>query len=93
MVRVTWLAIDSDVKTPITSADSFENLQLALESFYLTKNEKVKCMGFTPHITSFPDQYEGYLTYEREAKSNDKIDKHTDIIEVHCINFFPETDY
>ena len=64
-IKVTYLACDYEDKFPIISADSFDNLKLALDD-YCGADEKNsgKCLGFTPYNTKYPDDYEGYYLYE-----------------------------
>ena len=48
-IKATWIACDYEEGFPIISADSFDNLKLALDDYCGADNRNSgKCIGFTP---------------------------------------------
>jgi hypothetical protein len=95
-VKVTYVAIDEDGNKPITTADTFDNLRLALDEYYAVGNNQAQCLGFTPYETKYPDEYEGYYQYTYKYKYNNTTqsdEQLTDKIRVYCIEFYPHTVY
>ena len=95
-VKVTYIAVDCDGNKPIMSADSFENLKSGLDKYYGCDGNGGKCLGFTPHQTKYPDDYEGYFEYKVTMYHSDKDPQQTtyiDKIKVYCVEFHPHTIY
>ena len=94
-IKVTYLACDYEDKFPVVSADSFDNLRLALDD-YCGANERNsgKCLGFTPYNTKYPDDYEGHYEYECCYEGNDwNGGTYIEKFRVYCIEFYPKTKY
>ena len=88
-IKVTWLACDYEEGFPIITADSFHNLRLALDNYCgADERNQGKCIGFTPHITKYPDDYEGYYEYE---VCNNGSETYIDKFKVYCVEFYPQT--
>ena len=90
-IRTIYVACDFYDKYPILSADSFDNIRLALDE-YCGANEKnvAKCLGFKPYEAKYADSYEGYFEYEC-CTSNDWNNTYIDKFTVYCIDFYPPT--
>ena len=74
-IKVTYLALDYEDKFPITSADSFDNLKLALDNYCgADERNSGKCLGFTPYETKYGSDYEGFYEYECCRNGNDGDD-------------------
>jgi hypothetical protein len=94
-IKVTYIACDYEYKFPVVSADSFDNLKLALDDYCgAGERNSGKCLGFTPYNTKYPDDYEGYYEYECCKNGNDwNSGTYIDKFRVYCIEFYPETKY
>lgn len=94
-IKVTYLACDYEDKFPIISADSFDNLKLALDDYCgAGERNSGKCLGFTPYHTKYPDDYEGYYEYECCKNGNDwNGGTYIEKFRVYCVEFYPETKY
>lgn len=65
----------SEFGKPLVAADSFDNLNLILDEYYGIDRQNpessidpyAKCLGFSPYDTKYPDEYEGFFTYEFRA--------------------------
>ncbi len=91
-IKVTYLACDYEERFPILSADSFDNLRLALDEYCGADHGRY--IGFTPYDTKYPSQYEGVIEYEccengKDWDGGTYIDK----FRVYCVDFYPETKY
>ena len=92
-VKVTYIAMDNDGNKPIMSADSFENLKAGLDDYYGCDGRGGECLGFTPYISKYPDEYEGYYQYKVSMIQYEKPTEYIDTVKVYCINFHPHTIY
>ena len=93
-IKVTYVAIDKADNEPILTAGTFEDLKKGLDEYYAVDKGAAKCLGWTPYETKYPDELEGYYqyTYKRLYSDHDEEwDDDTDIINVYCVNFYPET--
>jgi hypothetical protein len=93
-IKVTYVAMDSDGNKPIVTAESFEDLRKGLDDYYAVDRGAATCLGWTPYITKYPDELEGYYKYVYKSLHSDHDedwDDDTDIINVYCLNFYPET--
>lgn len=89
-IKVTYLAVDSDGNKPLITASTFEDLRLALDDYYgVGVSESVKCLGFTPYQTKYPEEYEGYYEYEFPWEGEILKDK----VKVYCLEYYPYTKY
>ena len=93
-IKATWIACDYEDMFPITTAESFDNLKLALDYYCGADDRNTgKCIGFTPYVTKYPDDYEGYYEYECCKNGNDWNETYIDKFRVYCIEFYPQTKY
>ena len=92
-VKVTYIAMDNDGNKPIMSADSFENLKAGLDDYYGCDGRGGECLGFTPYISKYSDEYEGYYQYKVSMIQYEKPIEYIDTVKVYCINFHPHTIY
>ena len=94
-IKVTYLACDYEDKFPIISADSFDNLRLALDDYCgADERNSGKYLGFTPYNTKYPDDYEGHYEYECCYEGNDwNGGTYIEKFRVYCIEFYPKTKY
>ena len=92
-IKVTYVAVDSDGKKPITSTGSFDDLRKALDEYYAVERGEAECLGWNPYDSKYPDDYEGYYKYKWKNLVHNEIELHTDTILVYCIEFYPETKY
>jgi hypothetical protein len=92
-IKVTYVAMDVDGYKPIMTAETFEDLRKGLDKYYAVDREVATCLGWTPHITKYIDEYEGYFKYSYKAIYSDKngLEDEVDIVKVYCLNFYPET--
>jgi len=88
-IKVTYLACDYEEGFPIITADSFDNLKLALDDYCGADERNLgKCIGFTSYNTKYPNDYQGYYEYECCINGSEiYIDK----FKVYCIEFYPQT--
>lgn len=93
-IKVTYLACDYEDKFPIISADSFDNLKLALDD-YCGADERMtaKCIGFKPYESKYGSDYEGYFEYECCKNDKDWSETYIDKFAVYCVEFYPQTKY
>jgi hypothetical protein len=93
-IKVTWLACDYEEGFPIISADSSDNLKLALDDHCgADKRNSSKCLGFTPYITKYPSDYEGYYEYECCKDGTNWDETYIDKFKIYCVEFYPQTKY
>jgi hypothetical protein len=95
-IKVTYVAMDSDGTRPIMTADCFENLQAGLDDYYGCGGRGGECLGFTPHHSKYPDEYEGSFKYKTAMWHSDRDLEPTvyiDEVKVYCIDFWPHTKY
>ena len=92
-VKVTYVAMDTDGNKPIMSADSFDNLKLGLDDYYGCDGRGGECLGFTPYISKYPDEYEGHYQYKVNMIQYEKPIEYIDTVKVYCIDFHPHTIY
>ncbi len=92
-IKVTYVAMDSDGNKPIVTAETFEDLKKGLDEYYAVDREAAKCLGWTPYITKYPDEYEGYFVYSYKVMHSDHsgLENEEDAVKVYCLNFYPET--
>ena len=86
-VKVTYVAINED--RPIVSASTFEDLRKGLDEYYGVDKKDAECLGFVPHYSKYPDEYEGYYSYQYTFRDATLID----VVKVYCIDYFPHTIY
>ena len=92
-IKVTYVAVDADGFKPIASAETFDNLRLALDEYYAVDKGQAKCIGWYPFDSKYPDDYEGYYEYEWKNVVRDEVYTETDTIKVYCVEFYPKTKY
>ena len=94
-IKVTYLACDYEELFPILSADSFDNLRLALDEYCGADHRNSgRYIGFTPYDTKYPSEYEGVIEYECcESGITDWSKTYIDKFRVYCVDFYPETKY
>ena len=94
-IKVTYIACDYDNCRPIISAESFENLRLALDNYCGADHRNLaKCNGFFPYNTKYPDYYEGYFEYECLTNNINSLEQsYLEKFKVFCVEFYPETKY
>lgn len=92
-IKVTYVAVDAETKKPIASAETFDDLRLALDEYYGVVIGVAKCISWNPFNSKYPDDYEGYYEYEWINEVRDNIKVETDTVKVYCIDFYPETKY
>lgn len=92
-VKVTYVAILTDGCKPIISAETFDNLRLALDEYYAVDKGGGRCMGWYPFDSKYPDDYEGHYEYEWKNVVRDKVEVEVDTVKVYCVDFYPETKY
>lgn len=92
-IKVTYVAVDAEARKPIASAETFDNLRLALDEYYAVDRGEGRCLGWYPFDSKYPDDYEGHYEYEWKNIVRDEIYLQVDIIRVYCIDFYPETKY
>jgi hypothetical protein len=93
-IKVTYVAIDKNSNEPILTAETFEDLKKGLDEYYAVERGAAKCLGWTPYVTKYPDELEGYYQYTYKSLHSDhdeELSDDTDIINVYCVNFYPET--
>ena len=91
--KITYVALDYEDRFPITSADSFDNLKLALDNYCgADERNSGKCLGFTPYSTKYGGDYEGFYEYECCRNGNDWTgETYKDKFQVWCVEFYPPT--
>jgi hypothetical protein len=91
--KITYVALDYEDRFPITSADSWENLKLALDNYCgADERNSGRCIGFTPYETKYGSDYEGFYEYECCRNGNDWDDgTYKSKFKVWCVEFYPET--
>ena len=47
-IKVTYVAVDAAAKKPVASAETFDNLRLALDEYYAVDRGEGRCMGWYP---------------------------------------------
>jgi hypothetical protein len=95
-VKVTYIAMDHDGNKPIMSASTFEDLRAGLDDYYGCDNRGGKCLGFTPYVSKYPDEYEGYYQYEVSmihSGRDQEPTEYVDTVKVYCIDYYPHTIY
>jgi hypothetical protein len=92
-IKVTYLALDYEDKFPIISADSFDNLKLALDDYCgADERNSGKYIGFTPYDSKYGSDYEGYFEYECCRNGNDwNGETYKNKFTVWCVEFYPKT--
>lgn len=89
MIKAIYLACDYDDRFPIISADSFQNLRLALDDYCgADERKQATCKGFFPYHSKYPSDYEGYFEYECFKNPEET---YTDKFRVYCVEFYPLT--
>jgi hypothetical protein len=89
-IRVTYIAM-SPYGIPIMTAHTQEDLKAGLDKYYgVGEDSKIKCVGWIPYDSKYPDDYEGYYKYECD-EGNGNIE--TDIVKVYGVEFYPTTRY
>lgn len=89
MVRVSYVAMqpeDFHPSKPIVTTGTMKEMRMALDEQYGVSKGLAECMGFTPYLSKYPDDYEGYYTYKSEDGSMDQI-------RVYCCEYYPYTVY
>lgn len=95
-VKVTYIAMDHDGNKPIMSAGTFEDLKAGLDDYYGCDGRGGKCLGFTPYVSKYPDEYEGYYQYEVSMIHSGRDEEPTeyiDTVKVYCVDYHPHTIY
>ena len=92
-IKVTYVAVDAEARKPIASAETFDNLRLALDKYYAVDRGEGKCLGWYPYSSKYPNDYEGYYEYEWKHVVGHEMYLEIDTIRVYCIDFYPETKY
>jgi hypothetical protein len=91
-IKITYIALDYESNKPIISADSFQNLKLALDDYCGADERNTgRYIGFKPYITKYPDDYEGDFEYECCKNGHDWSEIYVDKFKVYCVEFYPET--
>jgi hypothetical protein len=90
--KITYVALDYEDRFPITSADSWENLKLALDNYCgADERNSGKCLGFTPYNAKYGGDYEGFFEYECCRNGSDWTETYKDKFAIWCVEFYPET--
>ena len=91
-IKITYLALDHEDRFPIISADSWDDLKLALDD-YCGADERgiAKCLGFTPYNAKYGGDYEGYLEYECCTIGKDWTETYKVKIAIWVVKFYSET--
>lgn len=91
--KITYVALDYEDGFPITSADSFDNLKLALDNYCGADERKsAKCLGFTPYNSKYGGDLDGFYEYECCEYGSDWNGKTFKCkFGVWCIEFYPLT--
>lgn len=93
-IKATWIACDYEEGFPIISADSFDNLKLALDDYCGADNRNSgKCIGFTPYVTNFPCDYGGYYEYECCKDGTNWDETYIHKFRIYCVEFYSQTKY
>ena len=92
-IKVTYVAVDAEAKKPIASAETFDDLRLALDEYYAVDRNEGKCISWNPLDSKYPNDYEGYYKYTWKNVVRGVTYLEIDHISVYCINFYPETKY
>lgn len=87
-VQVTYVAID-EYKKPIATASKFEELEKGLDAYFGVHMDSGKNLGFKRYDTKYPDDFEGYFTYETKDRENDYVET----VNVYCVDYYPHTIY
>lgn len=90
--RLTYVACDFDEKYPILSADSFDNIRLALDEYCgADERNSGKFIAFHAYESKYGSEYEGYFEYECCTTGNNWDSTYTDKFRIYCIEFYPLT--
>lgn len=91
-IKITYLALDHEDRFPITSADSWDNLKLALDD-YCGADERgiAKCLGFTPYNAKYGGDYAGYYEYECCKNGKDWTETYRAKFAIWYVEFYPKT--
>lgn len=92
-IKVTYVAVDAAAKKPVASAETFDNLRLALDEYYAVNKGEGRCMGWYPFDSKYPNDYEGYYEYEWKNVVSHDVYLEIDTIRVYRVDFYPETKY
>ena len=91
-IKATYVACDFDEKFPIITADSFENIRLALDNYCgADERDSAKFIAYHAYNPKYPNDYEGYFEYECCTNGNNWDDTYTDKFRIYCIEFYPLT--
>lgn len=90
--KVTYIACDYEDGFPITTADSFENIRIALDDYCGADHRQVsEFKGFFPFKTKYGSEYEGYMEYESCQNDKDWSKTFISKFKIYCVNFSPLT--
>jgi len=89
-IKVTYVAIDADGR-PIVTAETFDDLKKGLDEYYAVDRTDAICLGFTPYVTKYGDDYQGHYGYKWTMIIRDEKIIQIDTIKVYCVEFFPKT--
>lgn len=90
-IKVTYVAMDADGHKPIMTADNFDDLKKGLDEYYAVDRTDAECLGFTPYVTKYPEDYEGHFGYKWTQIIRDEKFPQIDTIKVYCVDYFPLT--
>jgi hypothetical protein len=90
-IKVTYVAMEADGHKPIVTAETFDDLKKGLDEYYAVDRTDAICLGFTPYVTKYPDDYQGHYGYKWTMIIRDEKIIQIDTIRVYCVEFFPTT--
>lgn len=100
-IKTVYVAVPEFTDRPVVTADSFKNLQLALDDYCGINNQDpsksidpyAKRLGFEPANLKYPDEFEGTLTYEvRVNPGGETVILEKEEYRVYCLDFWTSID-